>query len=82
MEAGRMRKSKPKILWDGEEVERLRQVRGDLDRRFKTLDALCEYVRELEREDARASAEDRLPRRVRCRAAKAHIVSGSPARAR
>ncbi|HEY3323333.1 MAG TPA: hypothetical protein VGP72_22955 [Planctomycetota bacterium] len=36
------------VLWDGEEVERLRKVRRAIERRYKTFEGLCAHLERLE----------------------------------
>ena len=38
-----MKKKKPEVIYDGEDVERCRQVRRDLEKRFKSVDEFFDY---------------------------------------
>ena len=51
-----MKTKLPEILWDGAEVERLRQVRRAIERRYKTFDGLCAHLERLEKQGPRAKA--------------------------
>ncbi|MCY3024549.1 MAG: hypothetical protein NTW87_36710 [Planctomycetota bacterium] len=42
-------------LWDGEEVERLRQVRRAIERRCETFDGLCAHLERLEKHGRHAT---------------------------
>ena len=50
-----------RILWDGTEVERLREVRRAIERRYKTLNGLTAHLQRLEKQD-RHTKYLRLPK--------------------
>jgi hypothetical protein len=70
------------ILWDGAEVERLRQVRRAIERRCKTFEGLCAYLENLEKKGGRKYL--RLPKaKSSAHASKLKIGTGKdPCRAR
>jgi hypothetical protein len=43
---------KRKFEYDGEEVERMRSVRRQLEKKYKTIDGLFEYFKQFERKTA------------------------------
>jgi hypothetical protein len=57
-----MRRKKRKILWDGAEVERCRQVRRQIARKYKTFESFSRHLEELEKNDTKKSCSfDELP---------------------
>ena len=61
------------LLEDDEETRRCRRVRDEMNRRFKTVDALCDHLERLEK----AAPTKRV---VRSATARAHRLAHPPAR--
>jgi hypothetical protein len=55
-----MRKKIPEVIYDGEDVERCRQVRRNLEKRFKTVDEFFDYC---ERVVQRRGSQTAKPRK-------------------